>query len=159
LDEGLDIFDASRLFALVDMTAADALIGCWDAKLSPEFWRPFTAIPAAGTDANPATVPDPTWKPLLGTPNHPEYPSAHGCFTIALADTLAALSHTTAINFDMDSTATGTTHHFSTVNQMVTEMANARVWGGIHWRFSTVDGTAIGHNVARWALEHFPEAE
>jgi hypothetical protein len=155
----LDIFRTARLFALVDMTATDALIGCWDAKYHYEFWRPFTAIPAAGTDGNPATVPDPTWKPLLATPNHPEYPSAHSCGTTALADTLAAFFHTSTINFDMDSTVTGTTHHFSTVAQMVTEMANARVWGGIHWRFSTVDGTALGRNVARWAVEHFPDNE
>jgi hypothetical protein len=154
---GLDIFDTSRLFALVDMTETDALIGCWDAKYHYEFWRPFTAISAG--DGNPGLVADPTWTPLLATPDHPEYPSAHSCLTTALGDTLAAFLHTRAINFDMTSTVTGTTHHFATVNQMVTEMANARVWGGIHWRFSTVAGTTIGHNVARWAIEHFPKAD
>jgi hypothetical protein len=74
---GLDAPQAARMFALTDTAAADALIGCWDAKYHYNWWRPFSAIPAGDTDGNAATPGDPTWQPLLGTPNHPEYPSAH----------------------------------------------------------------------------------
>ena len=66
----------AQLFALADTASADALIACWDSKYHFEFWRPFTAIPAADTDRNADTPADPAWRPLLPTPNFPEYPSA-----------------------------------------------------------------------------------
>ena len=70
--------------AMMSVTYADALIACFDAKYHYAFWRPITAIRAGDTDGNAATVGDPTWSPLLpGTPNHPEYPSAHSCVTPA----------------------------------------------------------------------------
>ena len=66
-----------------------------NAKYRYLFWRPVTAIdptsvspdgygPVPGPDdGNPATVEQPGWRPLLVTPNHPEYPSAHGTFAAA----------------------------------------------------------------------------
>ncbi len=61
----LDISDSARLFAAVDMSAADGLIASWDAKLEFGFWRPITAIQLADTDGNPETDPDPNWASLL----------------------------------------------------------------------------------------------
>ena len=70
--------------AMVSVAYADGLIACFDAKYHYAFWRPITAIRAGDTDGNDATVGDPTWSTLLpGTPNHPEYPSAHSCITPA----------------------------------------------------------------------------
>ena len=46
------------MLALVNVTMADAAIGCWDAKYRYVFWRPITAITAAD-DGNPDTVSDP----------------------------------------------------------------------------------------------------
>ena len=84
LDHQLDIVDAARFDAMWSVTYADALIACFDAKYTYTFWRPITAIRAGDTDGNDATVADPAWTTLLaGTPNHPEYPSAHSCITPA----------------------------------------------------------------------------
>jgi hypothetical protein len=151
---GWDVLHTARLFAMADEAAADGLIACFDAKYHYEFWRPVTAIPAGDTDGNPATPGDPSWTPLLATPNFPEYPSAHGCATGALATVVAALtSHDGAhLDLDLHSALTGTTHHFSTLSQLLTEVANARVWGGLHWRFSTTVGVQIGQAVARVVL-------
>jgi hypothetical protein len=137
----------ARLFALADTASADALIACWDAKYRYEFWRPFSAIPAGHTDGNPATPADPGWQPLLPTPNHPEYPSAHGCTTTAIVTVLAGLDPAHRVDLDVDSIPTGTTRHFTSVPQLVQELANARVWGGLHWRFSTREGSRIGRSV------------
>jgi hypothetical protein len=152
---GLDALQAARMFALTDTAAADALIACWDAKYHYNWWRPFSAIPAGDTDGNAATPGDPTWQPLLGTPNHPEYPSAHACATTAMFTVLAGLfsRHSDALDIDMISAVTGTTHHFSSVHQLVSEVANARIWGGLHWRSSTDAGQRIGTSVAQVVLD------
>ena len=81
----------SRLFALLNIAMADAGIAVWDAKFLYRFWRPFTAIPLAGTDGNAATAADPAWTPLLLTPNHQEYPSGHGGLSGAAARVLASV--------------------------------------------------------------------
>ena len=138
----------AQLFALADTAAADALIACWDAKYHYLFWRPFSAVPAGDTDGNPATPAESAWQPLLATPNHPEYPSAHGCATTALFTVVAALARTNRIGLDLDSVVTGTTHHFATLDQLLREVGNARIWGGLHWRFSTDAGVALGAKVA-----------
>jgi hypothetical protein len=155
---GLDQHETATLLAINAMAGTDAMITCFAAKYTYNFWRPFTAIPAGDTDGNPATLADPSWTPLIATPNHPEYPSAHGCTTAgALATVLTSFLGTNHIDFDVVSTITGTTHHFATADQLADEVGNARIWGGIHWRFSTADGTTLGQNVARYDFRHFTE--
>ena len=84
----LDIVDAARMFAAVDMSVADAIISVWHAKFLYGFWRPITAINLADTDGNPATIADPDWVPLLTTPPYPDYVSGYsgvtGAFTRSL---------------------------------------------------------------------------
>lgn len=140
------------MFALADTAAADALIACWDAKYTYNFWRPFSAIPAGDTDGNPATPADPSWTPLLPTPNHPEYPSAHGCATTAIVTVLAGVDPSHALDLTMTSTTTGSTHHFTSIQQLTDELANARVWAGLHWRFSTTAGVRLGAAVGQVVL-------
>src|SRR4030095_7427420 len=75
-DTTLDnIGDTGRLFALAEMSAADAVINTWNAKRSYNFWRPITAIREGDNDGNPDTLVDPTWEPLVITPAYPEYTS------------------------------------------------------------------------------------
>ena len=149
---GLGALATARLFALADTAAADGLIACFDAKYHYAFWRPVRAVPAGHTDGNPRTVADPSWSPLLAvTPHHPEYPSAHSCSSTALSRTVAALSRG-RLDLVLSSTATGTTRHYGSVRQLVTEVGDARVWGGVHWRFATDAGAAIGRKVSRAVL-------
>ena len=98
--QGLDIVKSARLFAMENLAAADAQIGCWNDKYYWQFWRPITAIREADTDGNPATQADPTWlplfdpttpvcnPPLLFTPPFPDHPSGHACATSAFVHTL-----------------------------------------------------------------------
>lgn len=157
-NKGLDALQAARLYAMGNMVGADAAIACFDAKYTYLFWRPVFAIPQGDTDGNPATAGDPTWTPLLTTPNHPEYPAAHGCQTSAQAEMFAAFLGTDNINLDLTSTVpnlTTTTRHYQTVNDLETEIVNARVWGGLHYRQSVEQGVALGGQVARWSLERY----
>ena len=64
--------DNARLFALLNITLADAAILCWEGKFGFSYWRPITAIHEADRDGNPDTAPDRTWDCLLTTPPFPD---------------------------------------------------------------------------------------
>jgi hypothetical protein len=151
-DKGMGPTQAARALALTDMVGADSLIACMNAKYHYSFWRPYMAVRTADTDGNPATTADPAWVPLLATPNHPEYPAAHGCITSAEAEVLATVLGTRHIDIDIASPVTGTTRHFDTVGQLDAEIIDARVWGGLHFRHSGQVGVRLGTEVAQAAL-------
>ena len=155
LDHQLDVVDATRFMAMISVVYADALIACFDAKYHYAFCRPITAVRAGDTDANDATVPDPAWSPLLPvTPNHPEYPSAHSCLTPAGGRVIARFLGTNRIDFTVPSLTGLGDRHFATVKDLHQEVGNARIWGGIHYRFSVEDGIALGANVTQQVLNH-----
>jgi hypothetical protein len=152
--QGLDTADTARLGALSFVTLADSATACFNAKYHYWFWRPFTAIRNADTDGNPNTVADPNWVPLDVTPGHPEYPAAHGCITQALMDTLTAFFQTDEIPYSVTSTVTGTTHSFDRFEDVVTEVDNARIFGGMHFHHSVKEGNRLGSQVAEYILNH-----
>ena len=154
-ERAFDLRAAARALALTNTVIADSLIACWDAKYTYGLWRPVTAIPAGDTDGNSRTTGDPTWEPLLPTPNHPEYPSAHNCATAGFGAAMAELAGSRRIELDVDSTVTGTTHRFDHVNDLEREIVNARVWVGYHWRTSDEVGYQLGERVARWTLQRY----
>ena len=154
-EHGLDVVDAARFMAMISVTYADALIACFDAKYHYAFWRPVTAIRAGDTDGNPATVGDPAWAPLLpATPNHPEYPSAHSCITPSGGRVIARFLGTSRIDFTVPSLTGLGDRHFERVRDLEDEVANARIWGGIHFRTAVEDGVAIGRSVTNQVLNH-----
>jgi hypothetical protein len=154
LDHQLDAISAARFMAMITVTYADALIACFDAKYHYAFWRPVTAIRAGGTDGNDATVADPSWSPLIGTPNHPEYPSAHSCVTPAGGRVIARFFGTPKIDFTVPSLTGLGDRHFDDAKDLEDEVTNARIWGGIHYRFSVDDGVEIAKRVADQVLAH-----
>jgi len=147
------LVDQARLMAMLFMVEADAGIACFESKYHYQSWRPLSAIPLADTDGNQATTPDLAWTPVVPTPNHPEYPAAHGCITGAIAETLKTYYGTDQVKFTLDSTVTGATRSFETTQAMVDDVVNSRVYGGMHFRNSGLRGAELGTNVARWALQ------
>jgi hypothetical protein len=142
------------------MTVADTGIACFDSKYDYLRWRPYTAIRNAGIDGNPSTTADPAWTPLLATPNHPEYPAAHGCLTSAMSDVLAQALGTTDVNVTIWGSNAGTStlnvqRTFQTVHDIQSQVIDARVWGGLHWRSSVVGGETLGNEVAGWILSRY----
>jgi hypothetical protein len=173
--KSLGVADAARFFAMIDVVAADAQISVMRAKYKYLFWRPVSAIdptsvkPAGDgfgstpgvSDGNPATVEQVGWRPLIATPNHPEYPAAHGSMTSAMAEVLSSFLGTQAINvqihgFDaagapgnLDAVQT-----FATTDDLRSQIVNARIWAGLHYRFSGEAGVALGKAVAQYDLSH-----
>jgi hypothetical protein len=177
----LDTRDTARLLAMVNTASADALMSVLNAKYQFLFWRPVTAIAGAGVcpsqpsavtadgygpvpgfnDGNAATVEDPCWRPLVTTPNHPEYPAAHGTNTSAMAEVFSEFLGTDQIDLDIRGfDAAGAAgnfnavHHFDTADQLREEVIGARLWGGIHYRRSSEVGVHLGQKVAHFGLNH-----
>ena len=153
VEHGLDTVETARMLAMVHVSAADSLVGCWEAKFHYLFWRPQTAIQRADTDGNPDTIADPTWTHLL-LGNHPEYPSGHACFTGAVTRALKTYFGTDRVSWSLTSTVTGTTHSFDRLSQIRVEVANARVWGGLHFRKSLEDGDLLAKQTTHYVLAH-----
>jgi len=150
--------DSARLFALANMAGADALITSWDSKLAYVFWRPLTGIQEGDYDGNPQTIGDPAWQPLINNPNYPDYTSGANCLTGAMTRTLQLFFGTDKVTFEATTLAplavrkARTYRRFSEAMQ---DVVDARVWLGIHYRFTDLEGRTQGRRVAEWTFNHF----
>jgi hypothetical protein len=168
---GLGLSDSARLFAMLDLSAADAIINVWNDKYHYRFWRPITAIQQGGTDGNADTLADPSWTPLfnpglpatiggvgpaLVTPPYPEHPS--GAMGYA-----SASMHAFASFFGRDEMSTpfyltssrfpGEQRPFSRFSDVTNEIVEARIWAGIHFRNPDVQAANLGQQVEQYIHE------
>lgn len=151
-----DVTDAARLMAMIYVSFADAIAACFEAKYHYNTWRPVSAIHRADADGNDATPIDAAWKPVLPTPNHPEYPAAHSCTSGSVGETLRGYYGTPNVTFTWDSNVTKTTRTYMGIDDFNTDAGIARLYGGMHFRFATVAGEALGKRVAQWVTSrHF----
>jgi PAP2 superfamily len=155
---GREVTQNARLFAAVTQAADDAVIAVFDAKYYYGFWRPITAIRNADKDGNNATERDATWLPLIDTPLHPEYPCAHCIVSAAIGTVLQAEIDTgTQPLFSTSSpTANDAVRSWSSIEAFMREVANARIYDGVHYRNSTEIGTAMGRSIGALAVARFP---
>jgi len=157
MQRALNTSDTARFFAMVWTAVADSFIGCMNAKYYFSFWRPVTAIQNGDLDGNSATIADATWMPLGITPNHPEYPAAHGCVTGAVSEILKGYFGTPNVSFTVSSTVFNPphAHTFTSTKDLEKEVEEARVYAGFHYHHSVVQGFALGHHVAHQLLVNF----
>jgi hypothetical protein len=166
----LDAADHARLYASVNLAGTDAAIACWNDKYHWSFWRPRAAIREADGDGNSATVADPNWEslfaaatattPPLGTPPFPDHPSGHGCLSGAVLQTMADFFGKDKVAFTVFSGrslagAPIPPRRFERFSQARTEIINARIWGGIHFRTADVQGAVLGRKVARYVRKNY----
>jgi hypothetical protein len=149
-----DIGDAARLMAILYAGYTDAISACFEAKYHYNAWRPLSAIPLAETDANPATAGDPDWKPVLPTPPHPEYPAGHSCTAGVVGELLRLYFGTDNVSYALDSTVTNTTREYANAGVLAQESVQARIYGGMHFRYATTAGHTLGKEVAGWTMAH-----
>jgi hypothetical protein len=154
---GRDPVRNARLFAAVSQAMDDAMISVFDAKYHYNFWRPATAIRNGDIDGHAATEREPNWTPFIEAPMHPEYPGAHSILAGAVGAVLQAeLGADAAPVLETASpTAKGTTRRWKRIDDFVQEVSNARVYAGIHFRFSTEAGQAMGRQIGFRAAERF----
>ena len=152
--KGLDVLDNARACALIAIATADAAIAVFDAKYAHGFWRPVTAIRNGDQDGNDATERVADWEPFLATPMHPEYPCAHCIFQGSAAGVLQTLFGDSVPKFSMTSTtAPGVTRSFERLSDYVTEVVNARIYEGVHYRASGEVGAAMGRQIGEYVMK------
>jgi len=154
-DDSRSVVQNARLQAMMWVAQADETIACFDSKYYFASWRPRAAIPAADLDGNAATVADPTWLPFVSTPNHPEYPAAHTCSDGAVGEMLNQFFGTKHVEFDVDSTVTGTVRHYDNTDDYVRDIGLARIYGGMHFRTSAQHGAQMGRDIAKWVAKNY----
>ena len=146
ISRGLDELESARALAMLGLAGGEAMLACWEAKYHYMNWRPFQAIQRADEDGNDDTVPEAGWAPAVRA-NHPEYPSGHACFGTAM---VTGLKKVFGEDFAVTLTSTGNlvaghpvvpTRSYASLDDIVDDTANARVWGGLHFR-TTMDATA-----------------
>jgi hypothetical protein len=155
---GRDVARNARFFALASQAMDDALIATFDAKYFYNFWRPVTAIRNGDIDGNDATAREAGWLPLIDTPMHPEYPSAHSALAASLGEVIKAevgsnaAMPTLATSSPTVKPGTSVTRRWASVDDFVREVGEARIGGGIHYRGSIDAGERLGKRVAELAL-------
>jgi hypothetical protein len=138
------------------MAAADSQIAVLDAKYTYNFWRPITAIRNGDLDGNDHTTRVPDWEPLIETPLHPEYPCAHCINSMAVAAVLESEFGNGQIPLSMtSSTLPGVLHKWSSIKEWTDEVAAARIYGGLHYRNSTVVGQEMGRKIGELAVRFY----
>ncbi len=164
---GLDRWEHARLFALLNIAQADALIANQVWKYTYAFWRPVTAIRWVD-DGNPETVHDPYWRPFLVTPPYPDFPCALPSATAASAEVLRRFFRTDGIAFSRTFNAPSVplpaplaalpaksiTRSFDSLSAAVAESRDARVYAGIHFREGCEAGSRQGTQVGRFVIQH-----
>jgi len=145
--QGTGFDDKLRLFALLNMAEADAAVVAWDMKYTYDYFRPITAI---------RQMEDPTWTPLLGTPQFQAYSSGHSIFSASGAAVLADF-YSDNIAFDLTLTDASLgifdmTRSYTSFTQAAAEAGQSRMYGGIHWQFdntaSLQAGALLGNHIS-----------
>jgi hypothetical protein len=149
------IVEQAWVFTLLNMAASDALIVGWRDKYLILFWRPETAIRNADSDGNDATTADTAWEGLRTPfPAHPEYPSGHALFTGVAEVVLRHFFGTDRMTLTVANPDAKITRTFASFSEIAKSVEDARVWAGIHFRSADIDGTAMGRQIAEYALKN-----
>jgi hypothetical protein len=149
-----NIGDSALLFALANMSAADATITAWVDKKHWNFWRPITAIREGDDDGNPRTAGDPAWLPMIATPPYPEYTSGANNLTGAMTRTLE-LFFGDKVTFTVTSTPVNKSKTYHRFSDMADDVVNVRIYQGIHFRTADAVARRQGTRAADWAFSHY----
>jgi hypothetical protein len=141
----------ARTLAVMAMAINDSYIVSFATKYTYKLWRPETAIRQGEYDGNELTPGDGTFHTFIFTPCFPSYPSNHASGSRAAAEVLkrAYGEGRHAITITSPSIP-GIELHYETFNQICDDVDDARVYGGIHFRFDQDGGNRLGRGVATY---------
>ncbi len=150
----VDIVDSALLFAMMNLSTADAAINAWNDKYYWDFWRPWAAIQRADEDGNPDTEPDPSWTALITAP-YPETPSGH-CSLSGTQLEVLQMFFGDRTGFDVTSARfPGEVRHFDRFSDALKEIIEARIWAGLHFRTADIQGKVLGRKIAHYMARHY----
>jgi hypothetical protein len=145
----------ARTFALLNMAINDSFIASFATKYHYNGWRPETAIRAGALDGNRKTDPDTDWQPFIVAPCFPGYTSNHAGGSYGGAAILERIygpgCHRLTIS---NATVPGIVLRYSRLAELTADIDDARIYGGIHFRFEQEGGARLGRGVARYVYTH-----
>jgi hypothetical protein len=145
----------ARLFALLNMAMADALMSVFETKYHYVVWRPVTAILAGDADGNHRTAGDPGFATLLGTPCYPAYPSGHAGVSNAGREILQKFFGNGRHWIELDQVnVPGVERQYTHLKQIADDIDDARIYAGIHFRFDQDAAVHLGTHVANYVFGH-----
>jgi len=139
----------ARMLALLNMAISDGLVTVMETKYHYRFWRPETAIHNGAADGNRRTEGDAAFTPFITTPCFPSYPSAHATGSYAARAILARIfgEHRHAIELASPAVPDAQLEYDS-LEEITDDIDDARVYGGIHFRFDQRAGARQGDEIA-----------
>jgi hypothetical protein len=148
---GTRLDKAALAYALTGAAVNDGVISCWKAKYQYNLVRPITYIRDIMAKG--------TWNSYLGTPPHPEYPSAHAVLSCAAAGILDKLfgnvGSFTDHTYDYSGFAPRTYTSFMAIAE---EAGQSRLYAGIHYQPSIdagiIQGKKVAANIFPWPGKH-----
>ena len=153
--QGRSLAENARAFALLNMALNDALISVFETKYQAPFWRPETSIPAGDHDGNFLTRADPDFKPFIPTPCHPSYASAHASAAHAAVAVLERIYGSRGHYIVLESPLVpGVRLEYQRFDRIASDIDDARVYGGIHYRFDQEGGAKQGCGVGEYVYKH-----
>jgi hypothetical protein len=153
--EGTSLSQNARALALLNMASNDALVASFWTKYHYNFWRPETAIHEGSVDGNPRTDGDIAYMPYILTPCFPSYPSNHGSGSNSAAEVLRRVYGEGHHDMTMANPALpGLTFHYTTFDQITRDISDARIYGGIHYRFDQEAGADLGRDIGAYEYRH-----
>ena len=148
-----DLVRNARLYAATAQAMDDAMMAVFDAKYHYNLWRPVTAIRNGDIDGHDATERDASWAPLIDNPMHPEYPSGHSILASAVATVVKAEigDGPMPVLSTSSPSAKGATRRWTSLEDFVREVSQARIHAGIHFRSATVAAEDMGRRIGELA--------
>ncbi|HEU4935734.1 MAG TPA: vanadium-dependent haloperoxidase [Vicinamibacterales bacterium] len=154
--KGLSMSENARALALIMMGINDSLIASFYNKYHYNLWRPETGIRNGASDDNGKTDGDTGFTTFISTPCFPSYPSNHASGTNGGLEVMRRLFGAAGHDITITNTvpALGAlpsktiTQHYTQLQKIADDVDDARVYGGIHWRFDQVGGNDLGRAIA-----------
>jgi hypothetical protein len=126
--QGTSLAENARMFALLNMAICD----------------------------NPRTAPDPAFTPFITTPSYPSYPSGAGSLSNAARHVLEGIFGNGRHSITLSNPALpGVTLRYTRLRQITDDIADARVYGGIHFRFEQDEAEVLGRRAGRFVQKHY----
>jgi hypothetical protein len=153
-EEGTSLAENARTLALINIAMSDALVTVMETKYHYARWRPETAIRDGNLDGNPRTDPDPSYKPFIVTPCFPSYPSAHASASYAAREILARIFSDRTHSITLSTPAMpALVLQYKTLGEITDDIDDARVYGGIHFRYDQEEGGVQGTDIGRYVYK------
>jgi hypothetical protein len=154
-EENSSLSQNARALALLNMASNDSIVATFWTKYHYNFWRPETAIHEGSVDGNPKTEGDINFVPYVLTPCFPSYPSNHGSASNSAAEVLKRVYGEGHHAITLANPAVpGLTFDYTRLNQITADISDARIYGGIHFRFDQEAGADLGRDIGRYIYQH-----